>query len=727
MNKPEVQLSKYVFDESLESHLERIDYAKELWPIVYLLTDLKRAVAYVGETTDVVSRLQNHRRNSEKQKLSQVHLIASSLFNKSATLDIESNLIKYLSADQQFTLLNGNIGISNHNYFQKKELYWDLFEDTWHKLQAKGIVQHSLQHINNSDLFKYSPYKSLTREQQHGLYTLLNSLVHNDAKNYLIEGGAGTGKTVLAIFLFKILSGELGDFQFKEFGEYESKFITLVHQLKERFPNPKVALIVPMSSFRKTLQKVFKGIKGLNPKMVIGPAEVTQETYDIVFVDEAHRLRKRINLGSYFGSFDKACQRLDLEPNNSNELEWIILQSKYSLFFYDRNQSVKPSDVDFEVFEKLRNDSQTSVIKLKSQIRVTGGTAYTDFIHDLLNVRLSDTKQHVFKNYDLQLFRSVKEMVSAIKKKNEIYGLSRMTAGYAWKWESKNNPKAYDIEIEDIQLRWNSTNSDWINSNNAIDEVGCIHTTQGYDLNYTGIIFGPEITFNPNSQSIEIIAKNYKDRNGKVSVKNEGQLKEYIKNIYYTLMMRGIKGTYIYACDPELARYFSRYITSNKNSGSPKNRVTPIIPFNNAVPLFPIEIAAGNFEDYDINEAEDWIKVPENTKVDQSYFACKVVGESMNKIIPNGSICLFQKYSGGSRNGLIALVQSSELQDTETGFSFTIKEYQSQKITSELEWAHTQITLLPRSYDPNFKPIRLSEEAMQSLRVVGIFKQVLED
>lgn len=720
-----VKLSDYIFDESIETQIKQLDYAKELWPLVYLLTDSEKDIAYVGETTDVISRLQSHRRNKTKQKLNQVHLITSDLFNKSATLDIESNLIRYLSADQKFDLLNGNIGISNHNYFQKQEVYWDLFQDTWNKLQAKGIVQHSLNHINNSDLFKYSPYKSLTREQQQGLYDIMSSLVCDDAKHFLIEGGAGTGKTVLAIFLFKILSGELGDLQFKEFGDYEQKFVDLAQQIKKRFPDPKIALIVPMSSFRKTLQKVFKGIKGLSPKMVIGPAEVTKQNYDIVLVDEAHRLRKRVNLGSYFGSFDKASKSLGLDPNESNELEWVILRSKHALFFYDKNQSIKPSDIEADRFETLREHRQTKELKLQSQVRVKAGSTYTQFIHEILETKIKNRELKVFKDYELKIFGSIRDLIAEIKAKDHIYGLSRLVAGYAWSWKSKKNPTAYDIEIEDIKLRWNSTNADWINSSNALEEVGCIHTTQGYDLNYTGIIFGPEITYNPLTHSIEIRAENYKDRNGKVSIKSETRLKEYIKNIYYTLMMRGIKGTYIYACDSNLALYLSKHIPSFERQQPAK--VIPILPFENAVPLYPIEVAAGGFEDSSIEQAESWISVPNHIKIDSSYYACRVVGESMNKIIPNGALCLFQKYTGGSRNGLITLVQSSDIQDTETGFSFTVKEYQSRKNVSSEGWYHEQINLIPRSYDSDFKPISLSEDAMQSLSVIGIFKAVIEE
>ena len=120
----------------------------------------------------------------------------------------------------------------------------------------------------------------------------------------MIEGGAGTGKTVLAVFLFKLLRTSEAEFNFKEFGEDEAEFIELVARLREIYPDPKMALVVPMASFRKTLRKVFRHVKGLSANMVKGPSEIVDEQYDIIVVDEAHRLRRRVNLGPYFGVFD---------------------------------------------------------------------------------------------------------------------------------------------------------------------------------------------------------------------------------------------------------------------------------------------------------------------------------------------------------------------------------------------------------------------------------------
>ena len=142
--------------------------------------------------------------------------------------------------------------------------------------------------------------------------------------------------------------------------------------------------------------------------------------------------------------------------------------------------------------------------------------------------------------------------------KDQEYGLCRMIAGYAWEWKSQKNPDQYDIVIGESKLKWNSEPKDWINSQNAIKEVGCIHTTQGYDINYAGVILGNEIVYRDNK--IQIVKEKYYDKNGKKTVTDENELKKYIINIYKTILTRGIRGTYIYICDEELRNYFKRYI-----------------------------------------------------------------------------------------------------------------------------------------------------------------------
>lgn len=726
--KNDFVVNKYDFNSNMFNEFQNIHYAKDLWPIVYILSDGSIKEAYVGETTDTFSRMNSHLKNNAKNKLTAVHLITSEKFNKSATLDIESNLIKYISGDGQYKLLNANIGLANHNYYQKSE-YWDIFKAIWNKLRAEGISKHSIEKIDNSDLFKYSPYKSLTIEQRAGLLVILKGLLNNDFKNIVVEGGAGTGKTILAIFLFKLLISNNEDFNFKEFGDDESEFIKTIIELKKQYPNPKMALVVPMSSFRNTLKKVFKNIKGLSASMVIGPAEIVKGDFDIVFVDESHRLRRRVNLGTYFHAFDVVCEKLNLDKNNCSELDWILKKSENAILFYDENQSIKPSDVKKENFTKLKSNKLTKVEYLKSQFRVKGGNNYVKYISNLLHCNLASS-QNVFssREYEFLLFDSIDKMVAEIKLRDSENGLSRLIAGYSWPWISKKDKSLYDIKIENSILQWNSISNDYINSENALNEVGCIHTTQGYDLNYSGIIFGNEITYNKENNEIVILKENYFDKNGKQSINNPEELKDFILNIYKTIMLRGIKGTYVYVCDKNLREYFEKHITKFKTETTitylPINEV---IPFENSVPIYNLKAAAGNFsvlQNVNINDY-DWIRLPSRYKPSKDLFACIVEGESMNKIIPNGSICLFRKYSGGSRNGKIVLVEHTSKQESEFGSGYTVKEYNSKKSIEQGQWSHQSIMLRPLSYSSEFTDITLSEDESINLNVIAIFECVL--
>jgi hypothetical protein len=730
MIQTQVKINHYDFENNLFKDFSTNHFAKDLWPLVYILSDGDTKTAYVGETTDAYSRMGTHLKHKTKSKLTSVHLITSEKFNKSATLDIESNLIKYMSGDNKFTLLNGNLGLANHNYYQKKEVYWDIFITIWNQLRAEGISKHSIEHIDNSDLFKYSPYKNLTKEQSQGLFQILQSLATGKYDNTIVEGGAGTGKTILAIFLFKMLSSQLEDFSFKEFGAEENTYLDLVNQIKKVLPNPKMALVVPMSSFRTTLKKVFKNIKGLSASMVIGPAQVSKEKYDLLVVDESHRLRRRVNLGAYFGAFDKACIALNLDKHNASELDWVTMQSKHTVLFYDEGQSIKPSDAKKEQFDLIKRDKKTSILKLKSQFRVKGGNAYVEYIDSLLHDKLKvDSSKFNSKEYEFTMFDSLETMIEQIKLRDKESGLSRLIAGYSWEWKSNKDKNAFDIKIDDTQLKWNGTSNDWINSDGAINEVGCIHTTQGYDLNYSGIIFGNEISFNPETKEIIVKEENYFDKNGKQSIKDPKELKAFILNIYKTIMLRGIKGTYIYVCDPLLKAHFESFVPKYKtNHVEIKTlfKTENIKPFENSIPLYSLKVAAGEFGELQQVEDVEWLNIPEKIKPSKELFACQVIGESMNKVIPNGALCLFRKYSGGSRNGQIVLVENTNMHDFDFGSCYTVKEYESKKYEDEDGWKHQSIILKPLSTDSSYENMVLEDQDLTTFKVIGTFECVLE-
>ncbi len=723
MNK-EFTIYHYDFNSNLE--IELIENHREFlsWPIVYFLNDIKSQEAYVGETTDPINRLKTHSKNDKKQKNTKVHLVLSRLFNKSAALDLESYLIRYISADGFYTLQNGNLGISNHRYYQQKEIYWNIFKDIWNELRSLGIARHSLEHIDNSDLFKYSPYKSLSREQISGLKMILTCLLDGNAKVSLIQGGAGTGKSILAIFIFKLLKTNLEDFNFSDFEEEDHELFRLIQKVKLKYANLTMTLVIPMSSFRKTISKVFKNIKGLSGDMVIGPSDLAKKKYDLVIVDEGHRLRQRVNLGPYFKPFDNTSQKLGLDKSNCTELDWVLRQSKKCLIFYDRFQSIKPSDVPRQRFISLEKEKTTRIETLKTQFRSKGGINYVNFIHNLFDANHKNLKPFHSIDFDLRLYNNAEDLVKEINDREFEVGLSRLVAGYAWEWVSKKDKNKFDIKIGNIQLKWNSVAVDWVNSPNSINEVGCIHTTQGYDLNYVGVIIGPEIDYDFENEKLVIYKERYKDKAGKNTITDELVLKEYIINIYKTILLRGIKGAYVFAVNKNLTTYLAQYMPRQINikNNSQFHRLDD--PNDRTLPFYDLKIAAGSFSSQQQVENIKYIELDDETIINKDYFACRVIGESMNRIIPNGSICLFEKYSGGSRNGKIVLVEMTDFTDYDTGSNYTIKEYTSKKTSTEEGWKHEEIVLLPKSSE-DYSPIILRDEETINLKVVGIFIKVL--
>lgn len=178
------------------------------WPAVYIIYNTD--TAYVGETLDVVRRTEQHLQEDEFKQFTDICLISSKTYNKSVILDLESFLIKYMSAEESKKLINGNAGVVDHDYFYREEAYEDDFRDVWKELVSLQIVKRSIAEIENFELFKYSPYKTLNEEQQRTAYDILKRLgeINNASQKSLIEvrGGAGTGKTILAVYLVKLLT-----------------------------------------------------------------------------------------------------------------------------------------------------------------------------------------------------------------------------------------------------------------------------------------------------------------------------------------------------------------------------------------------------------------------------------------------------------------------------------------------------------------------------------------
>jgi len=723
---------RYDFDKNALDLINKNLWVKNQWPLVYFIQNEATRVAYVGESTNFSIRIKNHLADPKKANaFNQISIIGSDKFNKSATLDIESKLIQYISSEDTYKLQNSNRGLINHNYYQQ-DLYKTLFKDIWGKLIKNKIVSKSLEEIENSVFFKYSPYKSLNEDQYNSVLEIIEALTEKKSSKIFIKGSAGTGKTILATYLIKLLGSDVSDTNMDDFSDNEIQEINLIRAFKIKYPEAEIGFVVAMSSLRKTLQNVFRKIPELKSSIIISPSDTFKKKYDLLIIDEAHRLRQYKNIG-WMGVFKKNNQKLGLD-NTGTELDWIIANSKNQIFFYDSAQSVKPSDIPSSNFDKLLNESDTIEIELKSQMRSNGGNDYITFVDDLLNIKRENKFFYNPEKYDIVVFDSMKDLYEQLSIKEEKFGLCRLVAGYSWPWLSdpKKKPKpdlnAIDIEIDGVELQWNKTDKDWINSENAFNEVGCIHTTQGYDLNYTGVIFGEEISFNKVTKKIEVDKSKYFDKNGKRGLDDLEELKAYIINIYKTIMFRGIRGVYIYACDKKLREYFKEHIPSYKSES--KLRILPftdVKPFVNAVPIYDIYAAAGNFSELQIStENFKWVELPMNVSVREGYFVCQIIGESMNKKIDNGSWCLFKKDSGGSREGKIVLVEHYNIQDSDFGSGLTIKSYHSEKNISKESWSHKSIILKPLSFDDQFEEIILKEDEINELKVIGEFVTTLE-
>lgn len=568
------QIKTYDFDDKVSEKLKNTKYGSN-WPVVYIINNDKEA--YVGETTDVSIRSNQHLANEVRRKLKNINIISDDTFNKSSILDLESFLIKYMSADEKYLLQNGNGGLKNHNYYQK-EMYEKKFSEIWLQLKSKGLVTQDLRAIENSDLFKYSPYKALTTEQ----YAIVNDILKDLSKalddkesaSFIVNGGAGTGKTILGIYLIKLLEeANRGNVIFEE-----ELVETNPEEEKSSYDNlkgMKIGLVIPMDNLRKTLRKVFKSIKGLSPKMVLSPNEVAKSEidYDLLVVDESHRLRRRKNLTQY-AEFDKNNKKFGLGYDGT-ELDWIMRKSKYQIFFYDRKQSIKPTDIREEQFLSLLQRKNIHMYTLEAQLRcLRGGNEYIDYVKAIFSNNPPQEKRR-FDKYDFKLFTDIEDMVNTIKEKDAEIGLCRNIAGYAWKWNSKGaklplhitetdvkkiiDEGRYDLIIDGHKYIWNTQAADWINSPNSVNEIGSIHTTQGFDLNYTGLIIGKDLRYNKEEKRLYVDKNNYFDAKGKATATDE-ELLEYLLNIYSVMATRGMLGTYIYVCDEGLREYLSQYL-----------------------------------------------------------------------------------------------------------------------------------------------------------------------
>ena len=363
---------------------------------------------------------------------------------------------------------------------------------------------------------------------------LLASQSSESNKNVLIvEGGPGTGKSVVAVNLLVKLTekGLLAQYVTKNAAPrsvYESK---LTGTLK-----------------KTVISNLFKGSGAY--------IDTPGNTFDALIVDEAHRLNAKSGMFKNLGE---------------NQIKELIQASKFTIFFIDEDQKVTLLDIgtkdEIVKWAKAEGASVTE-LELSSQFRCNGSDGYLAWLDHTLQIRETANTKLDQKEYDFRVLNSPAELRKLILEKNKHRNKSRMVAGYCWDWVSSKNPTAFDICIPefDFEMRWNlaTDGSLWIMSPNSVNEIGCIHTCQGLEVDYVGVIIGEdlvvrngEVITNPAKRSKnDSSVKGYKTRLKADPVNAMVELDKIIKNTYRTLMTRGMKGCYVYSVDEETRDYF---------------------------------------------------------------------------------------------------------------------------------------------------------------------------
>ncbi|NTU73783.1 DUF2075 domain-containing protein [Candidatus Roizmanbacteria bacterium] len=431
-------------------------------------------------------------------------------------------------------------------------------------LKLQAFIKKFVKHGDNGEMLyiiehgKIRPSKALADSlssmlQGNQEFTLIDDqkLVYETAlklakkstetnKNVLIvEGGPGTGKSVVAINLLTELTkrGDVTQYVTKNSAPRE------VYQIKltGKFTKTRIANLFSSSgSFYN-----------------VGP-----NTFDSLIVDEAHRLNKKSGLFSHLGE---------------NQVKELIEAAKLSIFFIDEDQRVTLKDIGekSEIIRWAENiGAKVTSLELGSQFRCNGSDGYLAWIDDILQIKSTANESLEGIDFDFQAMDSPRNIHDLIIQKNAIANKARMLAGYCWNWISKKNSNLKDIVVGDYSATWNLSQHGqaWIIHPESVNEVGCIHTCQGLELDYVGVLIGPDmvvrdgviITDATKRASSDKSIFGYKKLFKEDSAKAKAAADMIIKNTYRTLMTRGMKGCYVYSTDPETQMYLKERLQRTK-------------------------------------------------------------------------------------------------------------------------------------------------------------------
>lgn len=347
----------------------------------------------------------------------------------------------------------------------------------------------------------------------------------------IIQGGPGTGKTVVAVNLLVALTAK------SLVGKYVSK---------NAAPRAVYEAKLTGSIKRSKFGSLFVGSGGF--------VEAEDDTFDFLVVDEAHRLNEKSGLYGNLGE---------------NQIKEIINSAKCAIFFIDEDQRVTLKDIGSKEQIKAFAKAKGAIIEeyeLASQFRCSGSDGYIAWLDNTLNIRGTANTALGPGDYDFQVFDDVAEMHKAIEAKNSE-NKARVVAGYCWPWKGKTDPTIYDITIgEGYRRRWNlgQDGNLWIISPDSVNDVGCIHTCQGLEVDYIGVIVGPDLIVRNGKVQTDAGARSTQDQSvkgWKTAAKTDPEatlalVDLIIKNTYRTLMTRGMKGCYVYCTDQETRAYF---------------------------------------------------------------------------------------------------------------------------------------------------------------------------
>ena len=352
-------------------------------------------------------------------------------------------------------------------------------------------------------------------------------------RTIVIQGGPGTGKSVLAVNLLM---------------EFINKSLNTCYATKNSAPREAFLSLLTHSDAKKqvNIKQLFRSPFGLS--------NVPDNTYDCLIVDEAHRLVKKM-----YGDW-----------NGENQVKECISASLLSIFLLDEDQAVTVNDIGSiaEISKWCRELNSTlkmpAEAKLVSQFRCNGSDAYIQFIDDILQRTEESVTVSLYElNFDFRIFDSAIELREDLREKNAINNKSRMVAGYCYDWNVKHGRGDYDIMLPDgFKAKWNlEKDKIWAINPNSFEEVGCIHTAQGLEFDYVGVLIGKDLKYDSTSGRIitdkQAISKDDKS-SGIRSCKNESIVRKLILNTYKTLLTRGQKGCYVYCEDKSLAEYIKK-------------------------------------------------------------------------------------------------------------------------------------------------------------------------